>query len=71
MGVDDVTLVRTFLANDPKQYLDQSSDLMPYTSYEYRLTAETDIGRSVGVWAEVTTKASSTCVGARAGVSLD
>ena len=58
-GTVDATLIRTFLASDPKEYLDQSAQVMPFTIYEYRMTVENGVGKAEGPWASVTTKPSS------------
>ncbi|CAL8351742.1 unnamed protein product [Merluccius merluccius] len=42
----------------PLSYLDFSSALSPWTSYQYRLVAHSQAGRTAGPWANVTTKPS-------------
>jgi len=55
----DVVLVQTFLPSDPRQYVDSSVDIMPYSGYEYRIAAYTVAGVGYGPWAAVFTKSAS------------
>ncbi len=57
-GTEEVTLLRTFLRTDPREYTDESVDISPNTAYEYRIAVENSAGRAVGPWAQVTTRPS-------------
>lgn len=52
-------LVKTFLPSDPRQYVDSSVDIVPYSGYEYRIAAYTVAGVGYGPWAAVFTKSAS------------
>ena len=52
-------VIRTFLPDEPKQYRDDSDEIQPDTTYEYRIVAETAAGKGYGPWAEITTRAAS------------
>lgn len=54
-----IVLVRTFLPSDALQYVDDSVDIVPYSGYEYRITAATVAGFGYGPWATVFTKSAS------------
>ena len=54
-----MVLVQVFLPSDPMQYLDESVDITPATTYEYRVMVQTGAGQGFGPWAEVTTRSSS------------
>ena len=58
MGDTTVTRVKTFLVTDPMEFLDDSKELSPFTTYEYRVVATTSVGSGESPWAEVTTKSS-------------
>ncbi len=58
MGSPFMSTVIIQPATSPKQYLDQSNDIDPYTVYKYRIIASTSAGNGYSPWAQVTTKSS-------------
>ncbi|KAK6307053.1 hypothetical protein J4Q44_G00222010 [Coregonus suidteri] len=52
------TVVRLPPAPPPLSYLDHSSALSPWTSYQYRLVASTQAGSNTSTWANITTRPS-------------
>ena len=57
-GDTQITAVATVPAVQ-RQFTDQSPEISPYTTYEYRVTSSTEDGDGVSPWAEVTTRSSS------------
>uniref|UniRef100_A0A8C7Q6N4 Usher syndrome 2A (autosomal recessive, mild) n=1 Tax=Oncorhynchus mykiss TaxID=8022 RepID=A0A8C7Q6N4_ONCMY len=52
------TVVRLPPSPPPLSYLDHSSALSPWTSYQYRLVASTQAGSNTSAWANITTRPS-------------
>jgi len=53
------TNIAVMLPDDPKQYIDNSPDVTPYTSYEYRISVSNSAGITYSDWVEVTTMSAS------------
>ncbi|XP_063775500.1 usherin [Pseudophryne corroboree] len=58
-GAEDVHMVVTLPGDAPRQYMDETSDLNPWVTYEYRIVATTyNGGTNRSDWSEVTTRPS-------------
>ena len=62
----DVSVVETFLPSETKSYIDDSTQLSPFTTYSYRVKVVNGAGTGVGPWANATTSSSRELMG-RAG----
>lgn len=51
--------IMTFLPTATLAFVDESSDLSPYTTYQYRIKVVNGAGTGTSPWATVTTKSSS------------
>ncbi len=58
-GEDSIVAVTNILAGQPKQYVDTSTDIEPFITYEYRIIATNLAGNGYSDWSEVTTRPSS------------
>ncbi|XP_072320975.1 usherin [Eucyclogobius newberryi] len=58
-GTNQISTVERLSPNPPPlSFLDSSSALSPWTSYEYRLVLQNQAGRATGPWVNVTTRPS-------------
>ena len=62
----DISVVETFLPSETKSYIDDSTQLSPFTTYSYRVKVVNGAGTGVGPWANATTSSSRELTG-RAG----
>ena len=58
-AVGNTTTVVTLLSTNDLRYRDTSTELIPYTTYEYRIIATNTAGQGVGEWVRIITESSS------------
>ena len=58
-GESSISTVASLLADQPKQYVDGSAEVRPFTTYEYRIIATTAVGNGYSDWNDITTRPSS------------